>query len=66
MDPNATLQAIQELVDEQERSYEDERDDEIGDLCLSLVEWIDGGGFSPDWDKYPEATEEFDQRCIGG
>jgi hypothetical protein len=39
MDPNATLRAIADTTDTDERA----------ELCEALSGWIQRGGFAPDW-----------------
>lgn len=52
MDPNVTLQWINDFlgnndIESAENSVED------------LADWIEKGGFLPDWDRYPKATFYF-------
>ena len=49
MDPNATLQAIDEALNVSE--YE-----EAHELVIDLTCWIRNGGFEPNWSEYPTAT----------
>lgn len=55
MDPNANLAEQNSLLDttiprELRRRAE---------LRRALQEWIAGGGFEPDWKKYPAATKAY-------
>lgn len=50
MDPNATLELIQELLTAQ--MYED-----ATSLRTDLLAWIRRSGFEPDWNRYPAATD---------
>ena len=52
MDPNATLAEIQWFLDETD-------EDPDTDLLYALDEWLKKGGFEPDWQKYPQATDYF-------
>lgn len=53
MDPDATLQAIQEATDP----------NEINELCRMLDGWLEGGGFEPHWHKYARATTRYRIWC---
>ena len=61
MDPNATLRALAELgslcaIDDGHRAYIDA---EITDTAIDLYEWIDSGGFEPDWEACPKGTSVY-------
>ena len=50
MDPNTTLQAIEDAINNHEPAIAEEyRDD--------LQEWLDKGGFEPVWSDYPIAAK---------
>lgn len=53
MDPNATLKEIQESSDIREKNQH----------CENLANWLDKGGFAPQWDNYPEAGQYFTKFC---
>ena len=46
MDPNACLQLIEEALKDGKNPYQNRVD---------LLEWLDKGGFEPDWIKFPLA-----------
>jgi hypothetical protein len=56
MDPDAALQRIEEA------SSREEEEDAIRDLA----QWINSGGFAPDWSRFPRATEAFNEWRRGG
>lgn len=47
MDPNATLRNIEEST----------RIATKKEFCEYLRDWINMGGFSPQWESYPNATQ---------
>lgn len=53
MDPNETLRRIEALLP----ALDDDDVDEAEGFCADLSEWLDKGGFAPEWTKYPEATK---------
>lgn len=55
MDPNANLAEQERLLDSQERH--DRR--RLSELRHALEDWLAGGGFAPDWNKYPDASKAF-------
>jgi len=57
MDPNATLRALAEALED---------GDEFGqrEYQYILASWIARGGFAPDWDAYPEAARFFREGSI--
>lgn len=50
MDPDAALQAIDDA---------DRVNAETRDVMRGLHGWLLGGGFAPDWDRYPKGTRRF-------
>ena len=57
MDPDFTLQEL-------DRCLRDEGDAEgAREYCGYLREWIEQGGFEPDWSKYPRAYVYYLHRC---
>lgn len=67
MDPNANLSEQSYLL-----SYGhgiDKRGERrLRELRIDLLEWMQKGGFEPNWDDYPEATKAFNawrKRTIG-
>jgi len=56
VDPNATLAFINDAVMEVDDEMEP---DTIGEACDELGDWIDGGGFPPDWSQFPAGTAYF-------
>ena len=58
MDPNATLRALDEAIDERNR-------DESGFLVKELSRWIASGGFEPEWWRYPRAAAYYAARVPG-
>lgn len=55
MDPNRTLELMEEELDKSSRPdtvYLDE-------LAESLLDWIVAGGFEPDWSLYPLAMRYY-------
>lgn len=51
MDPNAALRNIEAAL------YPRLDIDTMEENAVALHEWIAGGGFEPDWEKYPHATD---------
>jgi len=49
MDPNATLQFIDDALNDYDHK-------EARYLVAELAEWLRRGGFEPDWNDYPRAT----------
>jgi len=60
MDPNANLKEQHELLakraDGPLHNYDRYR---LHELRTALREWIAGGGFVPDWTRYPEAADNY-------
>jgi hypothetical protein len=52
MDPNETLRQLEELLTGAEPD-----DEAAAELQSSLVNWLRMGGFAPDWNACPRATE---------
>jgi hypothetical protein len=60
MDPNETLRQINEYADARPNKMRWQGiDEEAGHLCVAINEWLEKGGFEPDWKKYPDATAYF-------
>lgn len=58
MDPNATLAEIQAfLLAQREGSIVDR-------WCEHIWDWLERGGFEPDWAKYPMATDYYKCRAV--
>jgi hypothetical protein len=57
MDPNVTLSRIHDLVvfyiEEESNDKLEEIYTEINEACDILAEWLQKGGFPPDWADYP-------------
>lgn len=53
MDPNATLREIHNALMNRETG------DEIDEWCEALGDWVDNGGFEPDWKAYPLGTSYY-------
>lgn len=56
MDPNATLQMIHEFLTDRKAG------DEVDEWCYDLKEWLDKGGFEPNWEQYPLGTSYYNCR----
>lgn len=50
MDPNATLQMIDSFLKSRRTG------DEVDQWCEYLYDWLQAGGFQPDWDQYQLGT----------
>lgn len=59
MDPNFTLQMIDDYL-RMDGDREGARE-----YAGYLKEWIDDGGFEPDWTRYPLAYAYYLHRCHG-
>lgn len=57
MDPNVTLAAIADIL---RRNPSDRR---IGEHCRHLRQWVEQGGFSPEWTRHRDATSRYLQWC---
>lgn len=55
MDPNATLREIDAFLARHETG------DEVDIHCQNLFDWIQRGGFEPEWSRYPLGTSYY--RC---
>lgn len=51
MDPDATLRIIGECTREERRQR--------SEACENLDEWLQRGGFEPDWEAQPRAARLF-------
>lgn len=58
MDPNETLKRIDEFLREHRTG------EEVDHWCEDLLEWLDRGGFEPDWEKYSVGTSYFECRRV--
>lgn len=65
MDPNANLREQEDLQiqlwDEGKRIDYRRRTE----LRVALRDWLNHGGFAPDWEKYPQAARAFQQWVDG-
>lgn len=66
MDPNANLQEQEAILDILSKpvyrytSYDrNNLSDTLADLRYNLQEWLDDGGFEPDWSKAPHAAKHY-------
>jgi hypothetical protein len=69
MDPNETLKWIDSWLKEAHERYLQGRDrlpanPDIDEWCRNLWEWLQKGGFEPDWEKYPLGTSYFNCQKI--
>lgn len=53
MDVNAILHMIAEGLED------GDDEDTLNAYCLTLFNWLRGGGVTPEWDRYPSAKEYF-------
>jgi len=58
VDPNACLKKIDDFLHARKSG------DEVDQWCRDLMDWLDKGGFEPDWDKYEWGTSYFKCRQI--
>lgn len=62
MDPNANLQEQEQLIAvAYERKLRRVELDRLADLREALGEWLEGGGFAPDWTLAPRARKYWGQ-----
>lgn len=60
MDPNANLREQADLLaDPHHGSLHNYDRYRLHDLRIALRDWLQGGGFAPDWDRYPAAAANF-------
>lgn len=65
MDPNANLQEQERLIASMHRlpTTADlllkEKRARLKELRVALVDWLKGGGFTPDWTQCPKAARYF-------
>ena len=52
MDPDATLERIEDAVISQDLAESDS-------ACEDLRSWLAIGGFAPDWERYPIGTKRY-------
>lgn len=55
MDPNATLAFIEDMENE------DSQDETLIWALQDLRDWIERGGFSPNWTRFPRGTDLFNR-----
>ncbi len=58
MDPNATLRDINDFLADRHVG------EKVDIWCEYLYDWLSHGGFNPDWDKYPLATDYYRLRAV--
>jgi len=58
MDPDETLKMIDEFLQARKTG------DEVDEWCHNLYEWIEKGGFEPNWNRYPLGTEYYKCREV--
>jgi len=63
MDPNETLARIGKYLNPATRGRFYTGDD-LDDDCAALFNWIERGGFEPDWSKYPLAASYYQCRVV--
>jgi hypothetical protein len=69
MDPTANLIEQEQIimardearrtVDSNETPYQSHRAARLRELREALIDWLNGGGFAPDWSKAPKARKYF-------
>lgn len=59
MDPNATLKMIDDFLAARRSGPE------VDEWVENLRDWIDGGGFEPDWDAFPLGASYYRTRMVG-
>jgi hypothetical protein len=60
MDPNECLRLIQGYAVARPNKMRWQGIDEAAAfLCVDLNDWLEKGGFEPDWNAYPDATAYF-------
>lgn len=59
MDPNACLDLIAFYL-----RYADDYGADLDETCQDLFDWLDKGGFEPDWSKHPSASEYYRCRAV--
>ena len=55
MDPNATLQWINDELETMPRDL-----DRLLELAAALHQWLNRGGHEPNWSEYPRASGAYD------
>ena len=58
MDPNATLRDINDFL------AAGNEGESVDEYCKFLYDWLKGGGFAPDWNKYPLAADYYKCRKV--
>jgi len=65
MDPNVLLQRIGDYLRHPQALGEGTEDGEALDwACQNLFDWLDRGGFAPDWGAEKLATSYYDCRAV--
>lgn len=68
MDPNANLQEQERIIVHptvQDRAYAQAMRTRLSELRVALREWLQAGGFAPDWSKAPRAAKYYGQTAGG-
>ena len=58
MDPNETLRLIHNFITKAKTG------DEVDVWCQDLWDWVQKGGFEPDWTKYSMGTSYYQCRAV--
>lgn len=70
MDPNATLRLIHDALAACERyrgndvAHRLALGNDLDEYCQTLWDWLDRGGFEPNWAKYPLASSYYRCRAV--
>lgn len=66
MDPNACLERIANLLRRSAGNTPANREagTDLDFACQDLFDWLDRGGFAPDWSKHPSAASYYDCRAV--
>lgn len=70
MDPNETLKQINYELGLVSTFYPidpniaDDAGERLDLLCQDLFDWLDRGGFQPDWTAYPTAASYYECRAV--
>jgi hypothetical protein len=62
MDPNSLLDRIASLL--RQSAYDDLAGEDLDYACQSLWEWLDKGGFEPDWSRHASAASYYRTRAV--
>lgn len=61
MDPNANLQEQERLIEQHVQAFGRVRpSSDLRELQSALREWLDRGGFAPDWSQAPRAAKYYE------